>query len=149
MKYKAPDVIDDLKEFTFGKLDSFADGLLPSTPVEFRRRAQALATERGRLAKAESVFCSFSSEKYDAAQCSATFQEKDAYFVALKQLQEEVAAATIEGGPLCTKAGTWWSFIFGNLGDIDPNEDSNPYNDINVGEEQYAEGTDQQFKVGY
>lgn len=135
MKFKAPDVVDDIKKFTFDKLDGFADAIFPSTPVEFRRRAQSLAAERARLASAEAVFCSYSSERYDAAQCSATFQEKELYFEELRSFQNEVIAATAVGGPLHHYDNTWWKFIFGNLGDIDPNEDSNPNNDVDLQDE--------------
>lgn len=129
MKFKAPDVQEEVKDFVFGALDSTADALFPSTPIQFRREAQALAKERGRIAKAESVYCSFSSEKYDQALCSSVQQEKDAYFEALKAFQEKILQVTGPDGDLNTASNTWYNFIFGGLGDIDPNKDSNPNND--------------------
>lgn len=133
MKFKAPDVQNEIKDFVFGQLDSAADILFPSTPVQFRREAQALAAERARIAKAETVYCSYSSEKYDAAQCSATFQEKDNYFAALTDFQERVTA---EFGAYYRHPFSVWAFIFGGLGDINPNEDSNPNNDVGETEEE-------------
>lgn len=125
MKFKAPDVQNEVKELVFGQLDSMADVLFASTPIQFRREAQALAAERGRIAKAESVYCSYSSERYDAAQCSATFQEKEVYMAALTDFQGRVRAASAELGNL-------YNFIFAGLGDIDPNRDRNPDNNIVV-----------------
>jgi len=135
MKFKAPDVKEEVKDFVFGALDSTADALFPSTPVQFRREAQALAKERGRIAKAESVYCSFSSEKYDQALCSSVQQEKDAYFEALKAFQEKIQEVTGPGGDLEHVSSAWYKFIFGGLGDIDPNKDSNPNNNTRVYED--------------
>lgn len=131
MKFKAPDVIEDVKGFVFNSLDSAADIILPGNPVELRRQAQALAKERARLASAEAVYCTFSSEKYDAAECSNVFLEKDAYAQALVDFQERVRALYGVGGKYGNenrRNDTYWSLIFGGLGDIDPNLDNNPNN---------------------
>jgi len=130
MKFKAPDVIEDAKTFAFGALDSVADVILPNKPIELRRQAQALAAERARISSKIAVVCNYSSENFDDAECTTAHAEKDAYYIALQDFQQRVIELTAEGGDLHTTAGSWWNFIFSGLGDVDPNRDSNPTNDV-------------------
>jgi len=130
MKFKAPDIKEDVKNFVFDSLDSVVDVILPNKPIELRRQAQALAAERARIASKIAVVCNYSSEKFDEAECTTAHAEKDAYYLALQDFQQRVIELTAEGGDLHTTAGSWWTFIFGGLGDIDPNRDSNPTNNV-------------------
>lgn len=131
MKFKAPDIPADIKEFVFEKMDSIADVVIPGTPIEMRREAQALAAERARIAKAMPVLCTLSSENYDAAACSTLQQEKANYVTELLAFQQRVRDMYGVGGTFGNRNrrnSFYWNLIFGGLGDIDPNQDSNPNN---------------------
>lgn len=114
--WKAPDIVEAVKEKTFGALDSITDSILPSTPVEFRREAQRLAALRGEINAKINRFCTSSSPEYNAASCSLAHDEKDMYFEQLEAFRERVRQANI------TQDSLYWRFIFGGLGDIDPYE---------------------------
>ena len=125
MAWKAPDVLDRAKEAVNETLDSVADSILPSTPVEFRREAQRLAARRGEINAAINRYCTSTSEDYDAQACSLSHDEKDQYFTDLEAFRERVRQANLE------QDGLYWRFIFGGLGDIDPY-----YSDPNKGSNQ-------------
>lgn len=114
LKWKAPDILDAAKNTTFGALDGVADAILPSTPIQFRREAQALAVRRGEISAKINRFCASNSEYYDAQACTIANDEGDIYFEDLKAFRERVRQANIE------QDGFYWRFIFGGLGDIDP-----------------------------
>jgi hypothetical protein len=114
MAWKAPDILDNVKEKTFGALDSITDAILPGTPTELRREAQRLAARRGEINSSINRFCSSTSEDYNAQACSLAHDEKDQYFADLEAFRERVRQANIE------QDGFYWRFIFGGLGDIDP-----------------------------
>lgn len=138
LAWKAPDILDRGKEVVFGSLDSIADALLPSTPVEFRREAQAFARRRGEIAARINRYCSSSSPDYDGAACSLAHDEKDTYFEELEAFRERVRQANIEAGSF------FWNFIFSGLGDIggsDQGSNSNPT--PNPGGGQAANQTDE------
>lgn len=82
--------------------------------IELRREAQALAKERGQVAREINAFCSINANSYDQAKCNAAQDRKDAYFVKLKDFRKRVAAWE---GPL----GNDPRMIYKGLGDIDPN----------------------------
>ena len=103
-----------------GALDKVTDVILPSTPVELRREAQALAVRRGEISAKIQRYCTASSDHYNEQACSLAHQEKDIYFQDRETHRERVRASNIE------KDGFYWRFIFGGLGDV---------------EEQNADGT--------
>jgi len=112
--WKAPEILNGVKNATFGALDSVADAVLPSTPIEFRREAQRLAAVRGEIDAKINRFCSSTSPDYNAASCSLAHDEKDQYFADLEAFRERVRQANIE------QDSFYWRFIFGGTGDIDP-----------------------------
>jgi hypothetical protein len=95
-------------------LDAVADTVLPKNPVELRREAQRLAAKRGEINAAIDRYCTASSADYDAAQCSISHDEKDAYFEELELFRARVREANIEADSF------YWRFIFSGLGDIEP-----------------------------
>jgi len=111
MRWKAPEIIAEIQDKANGILDGVLDGLTPGTPATDRRRAQDLAERRGQIAKEEATYCTFSSDKYDAAQCSLVQQKKDQYFADLRAFQTEIRTRYDLVG---RKA------IYYGLGDIDP-----------------------------
>lgn len=114
LKWKAPEIIDAITEKGKGVLDDFTDGILPKTPVQFRREAQALAVRRGQINAEINRYCTSSSPDFNSATCSLAHESKDQYFEDLAAFQERVRAAQIE------EDSFYWRFIFGGLGDIDP-----------------------------
>ena len=116
--WKAPDVFSIITNKTNGFLDNAADILLPGTPVEFRREAQALAARRAVIANAEASYCTFSSTNYSESMCSTVQMEKDVYFADLLAHQQRVKAST--------KNRTIRSWIWGGLGDIAPADPTSP-----------------------
>jgi len=122
LKWKAPEIIDTITEKAKGVLDDFTDGILPKTPVEYRREAQALAARRGQINAEINRYCSSSSPDFNASTCSLAHEAKDQYFEDLKAFQARVRAAQI------TEDSFYWRFIFGGLGDVDPE-----YSDPNAG----------------
>lgn len=111
MRWKGPSLLATITDKTNGALDGFVDALLPSTPVEHRRYAQNLAERRGQIAKDEAAFCSYDSDKYDQAKCSATQAAKDQYFADLEAFRKVVAE---------TYGKTGANVIYMGLGDINP-----------------------------
>jgi hypothetical protein len=114
LKWKAPDILDAAKDRTFGVLDDLTDGVLPKTPVAFRREAQALAARRAQINAEINRFCSSSSPDFNSSTCNLAHESKDQYFEDLQAFRERVRAAQI------TEDSFYWRFIFGGLGDIDP-----------------------------
>ena len=131
MKFKAPDIKEDVKNFVFSSLDSVADVILPNQPMELRRMAQDLAAERARISSKIAVVCNYSSENFDEAECTTAHAEKDEYYRALLAFQEHMKIQYSQMNRNY-RAG-FWSWVFGGLGDIDPNMDSNPNNDFDTG----------------
>lgn len=119
MAWKAPDILGAAQDAANTALDGVADAVLPSTPVAFRREAQALAARRGRINASINRYCTSSSADFDSQACSFAHDEKDQYFVDLEDFRERVRQANLE------QDGFAWRFIFGGLGDIDP-YDSDP-----------------------
>lgn len=116
LKWKAPEIIADITNATNGALDTIVDTILPGTPIEFRREAQRLAKERGEIATAEAAYCTFAAETYDEARCSSTFERKEKYFQDRFRLNKLLRDA-YKGKAYYGVA----SFVYGGLGDIDPN----------------------------
>jgi len=112
MGWKGPTLIAKITDKTNGILDGIVDGILPGTPIEHRRYAQELARRRGEIANQEAAFCSFDSDKYDAAKCSATFEAKDRYFHDLEAFRA-MLRTTYSAGER--------EVIYYGLGDINPN----------------------------
>lgn len=111
LKWKAPQIIAEVQEAANGVLDNALDAVLPATPVEDRRAAQAFAERRGELAKREATYCTYSSEKYDEAECSRTQEMKDQYFIELEAFRRMLASRyTVEQR----------AAIYAGLGDINP-----------------------------
>ena len=111
LKWKAPQIIAELQETANGVLDGALDAVLPGTPAEDRRAAQAFAVRRGEIAKREATYCTFSSDKYDEAECSRTQEMKDQYFVELEAFRRMLASRyTAEQR----------AAIYAGLGDINP-----------------------------
>jgi hypothetical protein len=104
-----------------GALDKVTDIILPSTPVELRREAQALAVRRGQISAQISRYCTASSEHYDERACSLAHDEKDIYFQDRAAHRERVRASNIE------QDGFYWRFIFGGLGDVEERDDQGEY----------------------
>jgi len=96
-----------------GILDTVTDLILPKTPVEFRREAQALAVRRGQVNASINRYCTSSSSDYDDTMCSLAHDEKDMYFQDRDAFRERVRQANIE------RDGFYWRFIFGGLGDVE------------------------------
>ena len=116
LRWKAPDIIADITNTTNGALDTLADVILPGSPVELRRMAQALAKERGEIAKAEATYCTFSSDKYDEQECSNVQARKDKYFADLEAFRE------------LAKDSAWVDFVYAGLGDVEPENRASPWN---------------------
>ena len=116
MKWKAPDIIADVTNATNGALDKVADVVLPGQPIELRREAQRLAKERGEIAKLETTYCTLSSDKYDAAQCSQVQLRKDQYF------------ADLEAFRLIASESAYADVIYAGQGDIKPDDYESPWN---------------------
>jgi len=116
LKWKAPEIIADITNVTNGVLDSIVDTILPGTPIEFRREAQRLAAERDAIAKAKAAYCTLAADTYDEVKCSATFERTDKYFhdrAMLNKLLRDAYQGTAYYGVK--------QFVYGGLGDIDPN----------------------------
>ena len=127
LKWKAPEIISDITDnITNPIFDTITDVILPGRPIELRREAQALAERRGQINREINAFCTLSASTADAAKCAAAQDAKDAYFSDLAAHQQRV---------LESAAGRWgWAdLIWQGLGDIDPNQDSNPNNDYEDG----------------
>lgn len=122
MKWKGPDIVVDIIEKAKTQVEetftAVGDVVLPGQPVSLRTEAKELAKERGALARLEATYCSFSSGKYDEAECSVVQQRKDAYFVQLEALREKVNRQRAENGAL---GYVLEDFVYSDLGDIDPN----------------------------
>lgn len=115
LKWKAPEIISDITNATNGALDTIVDTFLPGTPLEFRREAQRLATERSAIATDEAAFCTFAASTYDEARCSATFERKEKYFEDRFRLNKLLRDA-YKGKAYYGVAG----FVYAGLGDVDP-----------------------------
>ena len=111
MYWKAPEILSDITDKTNTFIDNLVDGILPGTPIELRREAQALAARRGDVARNIDAFCTLSSSKYDQAKCSQAQQAKNQYFDDLAIFQMKVRASA---SPSIQKA------IYYGLGDINP-----------------------------
>lgn len=118
MKFKAPDIIANVTNATNGALDVVGDVLLPGQPIELRRRAQELAKERGEIAKLETTYCTLSSEKYSAAECSQVQLRKDQYFHDLEVFRQEVNDANLFEAWFATRG----------QGDVAPPSEPSPWN---------------------
>jgi hypothetical protein len=114
LAWGGPAILDTIQEKANETLDGLTDAILPKTPVEFRREAQALAVRRGQINEKINRFCSSDSPDYNETSCSLAHDEKDLYFQDLEAFRERVRQANIE------QDGFYWRFIFGGLGDIDP-----------------------------
>lgn len=111
LKWKAPQIIAEVQEKANEVLDGAIDAVLPGTPAEDRRAAQAFAVRRGEIAKREATYCTFSSAKYDEAECSRTQDMKDQYFAELEAFRRILATRyTVEQR----------AAIYAGLGDINP-----------------------------
>ena len=104
-----------------GALDVITDSILPGTPVQLRREAQALAVRRGEISAKIQRFCTASSEHYNEQACSLAHDEKDIYFQDRDAHRERVRAANIE------QDGFYWRFIFQGLGDVEEQTDQGEY----------------------
>lgn len=104
-----------------GALDVITDVILPSTPVELRREAQALAVRRGQISEKITRFCTASSENYNEQACSLAHEEKDQYFADREAHRERVRASNIE------QDGFYWRFIFQGLGDVEEQDAQGEY----------------------
>lgn len=114
LKWKAPEIIDTINEKAKEVLDDLTDGILPKTPVEFRREAQALAARRSVINGEITRYCTTDGPDYNASACQLAHDSKDQYFADLEAFRARVRAAQI------TEDSFYWRFIFGGLGDIDP-----------------------------
>jgi hypothetical protein len=148
MKFKAPDVIDDIKDLVVtvykpvsDTLDTVADAIFPNSPVALRREAQDLAKRRQEVDKMMHIKCSLTWEGYTDAGCAEAMAIKDQYFLDLEAFQNHVIALTDVGGSLHHYRSAWWQFIFGSAngltrdlgsgpGAINPNQDNDPRNDV-------------------
>jgi hypothetical protein len=111
LKWKAPQIIAEVQEAANGFLDGAVDAVRPGTPAEDRRAAQAFAVRRGEIAKREATYCTFSSDKYDEAECERTQQMKDQYFAELEAFRRMLMSRY-------TKEQR--AAIYAGLGDINP-----------------------------
>lgn len=130
MKWLAPDipqlladlpkqVFDEIVEVATPILDDTVDWAAKGNPVEHRRAAQALAERRAQLDRDITVFCSPSSNKYDAAICTKlNTQTKRQYFADLKAFNDMIDATYNPTSP--THGITLRNFIYKGLGDINP-----------------------------
>lgn len=118
IKDKLGDTLSDLVD-PGGILDSLADELLDGSPITLRREAQELARRRGELASQEASYCTIAASTYDAALCSNVFLMKDQYYDDVVLFRQKVRDHNAEHGDSS-------EFIYQGLGDIDPDEDSNP-----------------------
>ena len=118
MKWKAPDIIADVTNATNSTLDTVADVLLPGQPIELRREAQRLAKERGEIAKLETTYCTLSSEKYSAAECSQVQLRKDQYFEELEAFRVLLDDSTMFESWFATRG----------QGDVAPSSEPSPWN---------------------
>jgi len=119
LKWKAPEIIAEITNVTNGALDTIVDTFLPSTPIEFRREALRLAEERGAIATAQSAYCTFAADTYDEALCSSTMERKNKYFQDRDILYKRMRDAFKDEAFYAAKV-----FVYGGLGDIDPNWNS-------------------------
>jgi hypothetical protein len=107
-----------------GVLDDVANASTGGV-VALRREGQALARERGEIAREISAYCSLSADTADAIKCNAAHDRKDRYFAALADFRQRVAAYVEEqrrtGGLFRAQDiyGGGTSGL-GTLGDIDP-----------------------------
>ncbi len=118
IKDKLGDTFSDLVD-PGGILDDLADSLLDGSPITLRREAQDLARRRGELASQEASYCTISASSYDAALCSNVFLMKDQYYADLVLFRQKVRDHNAAHGESS-------DFIYQGLGDIDPDQDSNP-----------------------
>lgn len=96
--------------------DASSDGL-----VALRREGQALAKERGAIAREISAYCSLNASTADAVKCNAAHDRKDAYFARLKDFRARVKAWAEATGKDDSNIYGGGGSAFGSLGDIDPN----------------------------
>ena len=108
-----------MSERTNGALDIIADVVVPGQPVELRREAERCANERCELAKAEVTYCSFSSEKYDAQECSQVQLRKDQYFEDLEAFR------------IIANDSAWADLVYAGLGDVEPEGRKSGWNPFN------------------
>lgn len=114
LKWKAPEILSTATDAAKQVLDDLTDAVLPGTPVELRREAQALAARRATINSEINAYCTSTLDTYDAAACSLAHDAKDQYFADLEAFRARVRAQQIE------EDSFFWRFIFGGLGDIDP-----------------------------
>ncbi len=122
--YFGVNIVEKAKEVISGDggvLDTVTDIILPSTPVQFRREAQALAVRRGQVNASINRYCTSSSDDYSDTLCSIAHDEKDLYFQDRDAFRERVRQANIE------QDGFYWRFIFGGLGDVEPTNSQGQY----------------------
>lgn len=122
--YFGVNIVEKAKEVIAGDggvLDTVTDIILPSTPVQFRREAQALAVRRGQVNASINRYCTSSSDDYSDTLCSIAHDEKDLYFQDRDAFRERVRQANIE------QDGFYWRFIFGGLGDVEPTNSQGDY----------------------
>ena len=118
IKDKLGDTLSDLVD-PGGILDDLADTLLDGSPITLRREAQDLARRRGELASQEASYCTISASSYDAALCSNVFLMKEQYYADVVLFRQKVRDHNAAHGEAS-------DFIYQGLGDIDPDQDSNP-----------------------
>ena len=111
MKWKAPEIINDITDVTNPILDTIVDTILPGTPIEHRRMAQELAAKRAEIARNQTVFCTHAASTYDEAKCSLNGIAKDNYFTELTAFQAMVRNTYTSGEA---------AIIYYGLGDINP-----------------------------
>ena len=112
MYWKAPEIFSDLTDKTNEIIDGIVDGVLPGTPIELRREAQALAARRGEVSRNIDAFCTLSSASYSDAKCATAQQAKDQYFEDLEIFRNRVRASTSTNAERV--------IIYYGLGDINP-----------------------------
>lgn len=96
-------------------------GVFTGKMPELRREGQALARERGEIAREISAYCTLSADTADAQKCNAAHDRKDRYFERLKDYRARVAQwAEEQGKDAGFIYGTSPTSPFGSLGDIDP-----------------------------
>jgi len=110
MKWKGPEIIADVTNFTNSALDSVVDAILPGTPIEYRRQAQELARRRGEINREINAYCTFAADSYDQAKCSQAQDAKDQYFKDLEAFRILVSQENQSVKDL----------IYAGLGDINP-----------------------------
>lgn len=105
-----------------GVLDSVLDDIAGGGVIALRREGQALARERGEIAREISAFCTLSADTADATKCNAAHDRKDRYFERLKDFRSRVAqfVESNTGGFTAQDIYGGGTSGLGTLGDIDP-----------------------------